>query len=114
MKSLRPLILTVGLTLVAAPTLSAETKAEDNYEKHCAGCHGSDGKAKTRLGRKSGAKDLTDAQRMAKLTDTDAFNGIKNGRKNKSGEEVMDAFKDEMSDKEITELVAFVRTLAKA
>jgi mono/diheme cytochrome c family protein len=110
---LRPL-LPVALALLSAAPASAAPKAEDNYEKHCAGCHGSDGKAKTRLGRKSGAKDLTDAERMAKLTDTDAFNGIKNGRKNKSGEEVMDAFKDEMSDAEITALVAFVRTLAKS
>jgi len=112
MKSTR-LLLAAGLALAAAIRSPAETKAEDNYEKHCSGCHGTDGKAKTRLGRKSGAKDLTDTERMAKLTDAEAFNGIKNGRKNKSGDEVMDAFKDEMSDKEITELVAYVRKLAK-
>ena len=99
--------LTLATTAIGAPS------ALDNFEKHCSSCHGSDGKARTRLGRKSGAKDLTDKARMAKLTDEDAFNGIKNGRKNSKGEEVMDSFKNELSDKEITDLVAYVRTLAK-
>ena len=76
-------------------------------------CHGPDGKSQTRLGRKSGAKDLSDKDNQAKLTDEDAFRGIKFGRKNKKGEEKMDAFGDVLSDPEITELVAFVRNLAK-
>lgn len=91
----------------AAPT------ARENFGKHCAGCHGSDGKGQTRLGRKAGAKDLTDKQSQAKLTDEDAFKGIKLGRRNAKGEEKMEAFADVLSDREITELVAYIRTLAK-
>ena len=91
----------------AAPT------APENWAKHCADCHGENGKSQTRLGRKAGAPDLTDKKRQAKLTDEDAFKGIKFGRKNSRGEEKMDAFGDGLSDREITELVAFVRTLAK-
>ena len=105
--------LTSLLALTLASTALGAPSAQDNFEKHCSSCHGSDGKARTRLGRKSGAKDLTDKARMAKLTDEDAFNGIKNGRKNSKGEEVMDSFKNDLSDKEITALVAYVRTLAK-
>jgi mono/diheme cytochrome c family protein len=50
---------------------------------------------------------------MAKLSDEEVFKTIKFGRKNKKGEETMDAFGDGLSDKEITDLVAYVRTLAK-
>ena len=98
---------------VMTPLVSAEKSAEENYKQHCVECHGRDGKSQTRLGRKSGAKDLTDKANQAKLTDEDAFNGIKNGRKNSKGEEKMEAFGDRLSDKEISELVAFIRKFAK-
>ncbi|MDO8540110.1 MAG: c-type cytochrome [Opitutaceae bacterium] len=91
----------------------APSSAGENFEKHCVDCHGSDGRAQTRLGRKSGAKDLTDKKAMAKLTDEEVFKTIKFGRKNSKGEEKMDAFGDGLSDLEISDLVAFVRSLAK-
>ncbi|MGH7955672.1 MAG: c-type cytochrome [Opitutaceae bacterium] len=102
---------------VCAPGLSplpaAERAAQENYKQHCVECHGRDGKSQTRLGRKAGAKDLSDKENQAKLTDEDAFNGIKNGRKNSKGEEKMEAFGHLMSDKEIQDLVAYIRTFAK-
>jgi len=100
-------VLSLPLVAAAAPT------ANENYQKHCQKCHGADGKSQTRLGKKSGAKDLSDKNNQAKLTDDDAFKGIKFGRKNDKGEEKMDSFGDVLSDKEISELVAYVRTLAK-
>lgn len=99
--------------LVAAAAAPTAPSARGNFEKHCASCHGKDGRGQTRLGRKSGAKDLTDKAAQAKLTDEDAFQGIKFGRKNSKGEEKMDPFGKELSDAEITALVAYVRTLAK-
>lgn len=111
MRVIPPLV--VSFLLPSLPLAAATAPARENFEKHCTDCHGEDGKAQTRLGRKSGAKDLTDKARMAKLTDEEIFKTIKFGRKNKQGEEKMDAFKDGLSDQEITELVAFVRTLAR-
>lgn len=102
--------------LSAAPAKKPAGKqlsAKENYEQNCVDCHGEDGKAQTRLGRKSGAKDLSDKAAMAKLSDDEVFKTIKFGRKNKKGEEKMEAFGGDFSDREITELVAFVRTLAK-
>ena len=99
-------ILPLAARLVAAA-------AKENYKTHCTSCHGSDGKGQTRLGKKSGAKDLSDKAALAKLSDQEVFNTIKLGRKNAKGEEKMEAFGDDMSDAEITELVAYVRTLAK-
>ena len=101
----------IGLSIL--PLIAAEHTAQENYKQHCVECHGRDGKSQTRLGRKSGAKDLSDKANQAKLTDEDAFNGIKHGRKNSKGEEKMEPFGDRLSDTEITELVAYVRTLAK-
>ena len=105
----------VALLLVSSlrPLTAAERTAEENYKQHCVECHGRDGRSQTRLGRKSGAKDLSSKENQAKLTDEDAFKGIKFGRKNKKGEEKMEAFGDRLSDREISELVAYVRTLAK-
>lgn len=112
MKSLVCLIASFVFAAAAATAVAAPT-ARANFEKHCTSCHGKDGKGQTRLGRKSGAKDLTDKEAQAKLTDEDAFKGIKFGRKNSKGEEKMDAFGGDLSDAEITALVAYVRTLAK-
>lgn len=101
-----------GLSLALAASLYAADAAQ-NYRKHCAGCHGNDGKAQTRLGRKSGAKDLSDKAAQAKLTDAEVFATIKEGRRNAKGEEKMEAFAKELGDPEITALVAYVRALAK-
>lgn len=98
--------------LLAAVAAAAPT-ARENYKTHCTSCHGSDGKSQTRLGKKSGAKDLSDKAALSKLSDEDVFKTIKEGRKNNKGEEKMEPFGDDMSDAEITELVAYVRTLAK-
>lgn len=96
----------------ASVQLDAAT-AKENYKTHCASCHGPDGKSQTRLGKKSGAKDLSDRPTLAKLSDEELFKTIKLGRKNAKGEEKMEPFGDDISDAEITELVAYVRTLAK-
>ena len=103
----------LAAALLAAGLAAAALSAPQNFEKHCADCHGADGKAQTRLGRKSGAKDLTDKKAMAKLSDDEVFKTIKFGRKNTKGEEKMEAFGDGLSDPEITALVAFLRGLAK-
>jgi len=102
------LLLAVGLLHPA----QAATPA-DNWENHCSGCHGADGKAQTRIGRKAGAKDLTDKANQAKLKDEDIFKLIKLGRTTPKGEEKMEAFGDRIPDAEITALVQFVRAFAK-
>lgn len=99
--------------LALATAMAFAATPEANYKQHCSKCHGPDGKAQTRLGKKSGAKDLSDKQGQAKLTEEEAFRTIKLGRKDKNGDEKMDAFGGDLSDKEITELVAFIRNFAK-
>lgn len=108
-----PLTLVICFFAIGAAELTAAPTPADNYQKHCAGCHGDNGKAQTRLGKKSGAHDLTAKARMQKFTDQELFDAIKLGRKDKSGEEKMEPFAKELSDPEITELVTFVRRFSK-
>lgn len=111
---LRPVLpLLLFAALPAAAVAATALSAPQNFEKHCADCHGADGKAQTRLGRKSGAKDLTDRKAMGKLTDDEVFKTIKFGRKNSKGEEKMEAFGDGLTDPEIRAVVAYLRGLAK-
>ncbi|HVK57688.1 MAG TPA: c-type cytochrome [Candidatus Kapabacteria bacterium] len=52
--------------LVAVSSSAADAKA--NYDKHCAKCHGPDGKGQTRMGKQAGAKDYTDPKGRRSLT----------------------------------------------
>jgi cytochrome c6 len=72
--------------LSAAAQVEAAATAKENYKTHCTSCHGPDGKSQTRLGKRSGAKDLSDKAAIAKLNDEELFKTIKLGRKNSKGE----------------------------
>src|SRR5262245_8424503 len=65
-------LLIAGLLLAAGGVLRA-ADAKENWTKHCAKCHGEDGKGQTRMGRQSGAKDYTDAKVQEALKDDKAF-----------------------------------------
>lgn len=113
MNSLRRLlpVLFAAICLWALPCHAATPS--ENWDKHCSGCHGADGKAQTRIGRKAGAKDLTDKVNQGKLSDDDIFKLAKFGRKSPKGEEKMEAFGDRLSDAEITALIEVVRKFAR-
>jgi mono/diheme cytochrome c family protein len=57
----------------------------------------------TMMGKKLGVKDFTKEQ----SSDAEATNVIKNGKGNMNG------YKDKLSDADVTELVAYVRSLKK-
>ena len=104
------------LIIIAALALSAWTvRAADApalYEKHCAKCHGADGKGDTKMGKKVGAKDLTDAKVQAELKDDQAFKAIKEGLKDKEGKLQMKPIEG-ATDDEIKALVGHVRAFKK-
>ena len=109
MKKLIPLT----IALLALPALSlcaADGKAL--YEKDCTKCHGADGKGDTKMGKKYGAKDYTDAKVQAELKDDAAFKAIKEGYKDKDGKVVMKPAEG-LSDDDIKALVAYLRTFKK-
>jgi cytochrome c553 len=101
----------VALTFGAALTASA-AEAKENWEKHCAKCHGADGKGQTKMGQKLGIKDYTDPKVQESFTDDDAFKAIKEGLKDKEGKTLMKPTEG-LSDDEIKALVKYVRDFKK-
>src|SRR5512140_593545 len=86
MKKLVPTII-AALAIPALSVCAADAKAI--YEKDCAKCHGADGKGETKMGKKMGAKDYTDAKVQAELKDDAAVKAIKEGFKDKEGKVLM-------------------------
>ena len=100
--------------LAAASARAADSgSAGDIWAKNCAACHGKDGAGKTKAGRMAGVKDMTDAQYQQSFTDEQAAAQIKGGFKDKNGKVKMKAFGDTLSDADIKNLVAYVRSLKK-
>jgi cytochrome c6 len=110
MKKQTSIIIIAALALSAWTARSADVAAL--YEKHCVKCHGADGKGETKMGKKVGAKDLTDAKLQAELKDDQAFKAIKEGLKDKEGKIQMKPIEG-ATDEEIKSLVGFVRTFKK-
>ena len=94
---------------LAGPLLAADLQA--NWTKHCASCHGKDGKGQTKAGKIAGAKDQTDAQYQASLKDDKMFKSIKEGIKD--GEKIKMKPAEGLSDDEIKALMAHVRSFKK-
>lgn len=109
MKKLLPLMV-AALAIPAVSVFAADAKAL--YAKDCAKCHGEDGKGETKMGKKLGAKDYTDAKVQAELKDDAAIKAIKEGLKDKDGKTLMKPAEG-LSDEEIKGLVAYMRTFKK-
>lgn len=105
--------LTAKLLLLAAPlalgALLAAAPVAENWDNHCAKCHGADGKGQTKVGKKMKVKDYTDAKVQADLKDEDMIKATADGIKDDAGKERMKGYKDELSADEIKELVAYIR-----
>lgn len=121
-KILQAATLAAALCFAAAPALRADATPQGNknasgasqttdddalYKKHCETCHGKDGRSKTFKGKLKGARNLTDAQWHADVTDERLFNSISNGKGK------MPSFAKKLTEAQIESLVAYVRGLKK-
>jgi cytochrome c6 len=86
---------------LALPTLAAAQSAADNYKSKCAMCHGADG-SKSMMG----AKPLNGAE-VQGMSDADLTAAITDGKGK------MPAYKGKLTDPQIKDLVAYIRTLKK-
>jgi len=97
-----------GLALSLGSAVALAAPAADNWDNHCASCHGADGKAQTKTGKKLKLKDYTDAKVQAELKDEDMIKATADGVV-VDGKEKMKGFKAELSADEIKDLVAHIR-----
>src|ERR1041385_3671453 len=109
MKKLIPLI--IGAVALATWSAGA-ADVKELFEKSCVKCHGADGKGDTKMGKKVGVKDLTDAKVQGEFTDEKAFKTIKEGKKDKEDKVLMKPIEG-ATDEEIKGLVTHTRTFKK-
>lgn len=109
MKTTTKIALT-SLALAFATGAAYAAPASENWENSCASCHGADGKGQTKQGKKLKVRDYTDAKVQAELKDEDMCKAILNGVTT-DGKERMKGFKEEYSEAEAKDLVAYIRAL---
>lgn len=114
----------VFVLCLGASFLFKATRAEDNasfenrvvltedetktlYDKHCAKCHGKDGRAKSFRGKLVHAQDFTDKAWQESTTDDQMIEVIKNGRGK------MPDFGKKLKDEQIKLLVEYIRKFIK-
>ena len=85
-------------------TVAVQRSAAALYSKHCASCHGKDGRSKTFKAKFNHARNLTEQGWQDAVSDERIFNSIANGRGGK-----MPAFSKKMKEAEIDSLVLLVR-----
>lgn len=101
--------------LVAAFVVVGRLTAADaaaTFADQCAKCHGADGKGETKMGKKLGIRDLSDAKVQAGFTDDAIVRAVKDGIKDKDGKVTMKPIEG-LSDADITALIPVVRALKK-
>lgn len=83
------------------------------HKANCAKCHGAGGKGDGPAGKllKTKPADWTDKAKMSKLSDNELFNVTKNGGGAVGKSKLMPAWKDKLSDQQIWDVVAFIRSL---
>lgn len=112
MKTSRFVAVSFALTIAGAALAAFAADAGTNWTEHCAKCHGPDGKGQTKMGKKLGLRDLSDAQMQAKFTDADAIKAMKEGVKDKDGKQTMKPAEG-LSEADMKALVGYVRSLKK-
>jgi cytochrome c553 len=106
----KSIIVAAVISVLAAWAAQADD-SKALYTKECAKCHGEDGKGDTKMGKKLGAKDYTDAKVQAELKDDAAVKAIKEGLK-KDDKTLMKPAEG-LTDDQIKGLVAYIRTFKK-
>lgn len=94
-----------GALVGASNSLTSAADANELFAKHCATCHGVDGKATSSISRKLGVKDLS----QSKSSDTQIEQQIREGRPADQNSAKMPAFKDRLTAEEIKSLVQVVK-----
>ena len=122
------LLLGVGLAALAVASAAsasspapagASSRGDANrgkavYAQYCASCHGvrGDGKGPAGLALNPHPTNFRDAERMSKLTDDTLFRAIRDGGSAVGKSALMPAWKGTLSDAQIRDVIAYVRTFS--
>ena len=84
------------------------------YRQYCISCHGETGRGDGPAGRRLRPRpyDLSDAGKMATVSDQEIFTAIKEGGASVGKSIFMTSFKGVLSDEQIHDVAVFVRSLA--
>lgn len=98
-----------GLLLTAALGFSLPSQAQSSgaelYQQHCSKCHGDNGKARTLRGWLFFAQNLSKASWQSRESDDELAAAIRRGPG------AMPTYEGKLTDAEIDQLVAHIRTL---
>ena len=95
----------VAVALVAPPSIVAADAAAV-FKKKCAACHGKEGQP-NKIFAKQGVRSFKDAEWQKATKDGQIEESIRQGKKGT----MMASFEKQLSDEEVTALVAYIRTL---
>ena len=101
------------MPLAAQPSpVSAHERGKALYERHCAVCHGSDGRAETPVGRllNPRPRNFADPIEMARVTVDRIYRAIKEGRPGTA----MAAWKQVLTETEIGDVIDYVHSFSSA
>jgi cytochrome c6 len=99
-------LLMLALAMVLPAFSVAADSGSDLFATKCAACHGKDGAGATPLGKTLKIRDLASAD-VQKQSDKE-LSGIVSAGKGK-----MPAYKDKLTDAQISDLVKYIRSLKK-
>jgi len=98
-------VVIVVVACVARVAFAADSGA-DTYKAKCAMCHAADGSGNTPAGKAMKAVPFSSPE-VVKKSDADLIAATKNGKGK------MPAYAAKLTDEQITEVVAYIRTLQK-
>ncbi len=110
-------LVATGMTLPLWAQGKGDPKVgKDLYVKHCQRCHGPEGKGDgpaMKAVKTVKLADWTNREEMAKFSDQDLYKITAEGGEAVGKSKLMPAYKGKLKEKEIWDLVAFIRSLAK-
>ena len=101
-----PVVTILVAAALATPSPAFAADAAAVFKKKCAPCHGQEGEP-NRIFAKQGVRSFKDAEWQKATKDAQVEESIRKGRKGT----MMASFEEQLTDEEVTALVAYIRTL---